>query len=86
MIPTTNIPAHVTGETTSAINRIITNSAMHTGFKSEIIKTEISNYLLMFICYKYIAEKEDTKKEFKYKRRFSDQSIGTFKLRLRDIN
>ena len=62
MIPTTNIHAHVTRETTSAIDRITTNSAMHTGFKSEIIKTEISNYFLIFICYKYIVEKEDTKK------------------------
>ena len=55
---------------------------MHTGFKSAIIKTDISDHFQIFICYKYIAEKEDAKKEFKYKRKFSNQSIGTFKLRL----
>ena len=59
---------------------------MHTGFKSRIIKTGISDHFPIFFCYKYIAEKKDAKKEFIYKRRFSDQSIGTFKLRLRDIN
>ena len=59
---------------------------MQTGFKSGIIKTDISDHYTIFFCYKYIAEKEDTKKEFIYKRRFSDQLIGTFKIRLRDVN
>ena len=59
---------------------------MHTGFKSGIKKTDISDYFPIFCCYKYIAEKEDAKKKFIYKRRFSNQSIGTFKLGLRDIN
>ena len=42
----------------------------------------ISDYFPIFFSYKYIAEKEDAKKEFKYKykRIFSDQSIGTFKI------
>ena len=76
----------VTRQNTSAIDHIITNSIIPTGFKSGIIKTDISNHFPIFFCYKYIAEKEDAKKEFTYKRRFSDQSIETFKLRLRDIN
>ena len=57
---------------------------MNTGFKSAIIKTDISDHFQIFFCYKYIAEKEDAKKEFK--RKFSNPSIGTFKLRLRYIN
>ena len=40
----------------------------------------------IFFCYKYTAKKEDVKKEFKYKHKFSNQSIGTFKLRLCYIN
>ena len=59
---------------------------MHTGFKSGIIKIDISDHFPIFISYKYIPEKGDAKKEFIYKRRFSDQSIGTLKIRSRDIN
>ena len=70
MIPTINKPTLVTRQTASAIDHIITNSKMYTGFKSGIIKTDISDHFPMFFCYKYIAEKEDAKKE--YKRRFSD--------------
>ena len=54
---------------------------MHTGFKSGIVKTDISDYFPIFFYYKYIAEKEDAKKEFIYKSRFSDQSIETFKIK-----
>ena len=86
MIPTINKPKRVTRQTASAIDHIIINSIMHTGFKSGIIKTDISDHFPIFLCYKYIAEKEDAKKEFIYKRRFSDQSIGAFKIRLCDIN
>ena len=51
---------------------------MHIAFKSGVTKTYISDHFPIFFCYKYIAEKEDAKREFIYKRRFSDQSIGTF--------
>ena len=37
---------------------------MHTGFKSGIKKTDISDHFPIFCCYKYIAEKEDAKKKF----------------------
>ena len=85
-IPTINKSTRVARQNTSATDHIITNSIIPTGFKSGIIKTDISNHFQIFFCYKYIAEKEYAKKEFTYKRRFSDQSIETFKLRLRDIN
>ena len=86
MIPTINKPTRVTRQTASAIDHIITNSIVHTGFKSAIMKTDISEHFQIFFCYKYIAEKEDAKEEFKYKRKFSNQSIGIFKLRLCYIN
>ena len=38
MISTINKPTRVTRQTASAIDHIITNSIMHTGFKSRIIK------------------------------------------------
>ena len=86
MTPTIHKPTCVTRQTASEIDHIITNSIMHTGFKSGIIKTDISDHFPILFCYKYIAEKEDAKKEFIYKCRFFDQSIGTFKIRLHDIN
>ena len=49
---------------------------MNTGFKSGIIKSDLSNHFPIFFCYKYIAGKEDANKEFIYKRRFSNLSIG----------
>ena len=85
MISTFNKPTRVTRQTASAIDHIITNSIIHTGFKSGIIKSNISDHFPIFFCCKYIAEKEDAKKEFIYKRRFSDHSIETLKIRLRDI-
>ena len=86
MIPKVNKPTRVTRQTASAIDHITANSIRHTGFKSRIIKTDISYHFPIFICFKYIARKEDAKKAFIYKRRLSDQSIGTFTLRLHDIN
>ena len=59
MIPTINKPTRVTRQAASAIDHIITNSVMHTGFKSVIIKTDISDHFPVFFRYKYIAEKED---------------------------
>ena len=53
-----------TRQTASTINHIITNSLMHTGFKSGIIKSDMSNHFPIFFCYKYIVEKEDAKKKF----------------------
>ena len=78
MIPTINEHVRVARQTASTTDCIITNSIMHTAFKSGIIKTDISDNLPLFFCYKYVAEKEDAKKEFIYKRRFSDQSTGPF--------
>ena len=86
VIPTINKPMHVTRQTATVIDHITTNSLMHTGFRSGIIITDISDHFPIFFYYKYIAEKKDAKKEFIYKRRFSDQSIGTFTLRFHDIN
>ena len=61
MIPTINKPTRVTGQTASAIDHI-TNSILHTVFKSGVIKTDISDHFPIFFCDKYIVEKEDTKK------------------------
>ena len=85
MITTINKPKRVTRQTASVIDHIIINSIMHTGFKSGTIKIDISNRFPTFFCYKHIAENEDAKTEF-ISKRFFDQSIGIFEIRLRDIN
>ena len=64
MIPTINKPMRDTRQTASTIDHIITNSIMHTGFKSGVTKSGISNNFPIFFCYKYIVEKEDAKKKF----------------------
>ena len=86
MIPIINKPTRGTRQAASAIDYFIKNSIMHTGIKSGIIKTDISDHFPIFFCYKYIAEIEYARKEFIYKGIFLDQSIRTFKIRLRDIN
>ena len=68
MIPTIKKPTRFRLDRLPAlliiINSIITNSIMHTGFKSGIIKTDISDHFPIFICYKNIVEKEDAKNKF----------------------
>ena len=55
MIPIINKPTRVIRQTASAIDHIITNSIMYTGFKSGITKTDISDHFPVFFCYKYVA-------------------------------
>ena len=64
MIPTINKPMRDTRQTANTIDHTITNPIMHTGLKSGIIKSDISNHFPVFFCYKYIVEKEDAKKKF----------------------
>ena len=65
MIPKINTPMRASRKTASAIDHIITNSIMHTGFKSGFIKTGISDHFHCFCC-KYITKKEDAKKRNLY--------------------
>ena len=49
MIPTINRPTRVTRNTATAIDHFITNTAVDTEFKSEIIQTDLSDrFLIMF--------------------------------------
>ena len=51
MIQTINKPTRATRQTANTIHHIIINSIIHTGFKSEIIKPDISNQFPIFFCY-----------------------------------
>ena len=63
MIPKINKSMRVTRQSASTIDHTITNSIMHIVFKSEIMKTDISDHFPIFFCYKYIAKKEDANKD-----------------------
>ena len=80
MILTDNKPMRVTRQTASDWSYHHSLYIMHIGFKSGIIKTDISDHFPVFFWYKYIAEKEDAMKKLIYKHKFSSQ------LRLFDIN
>ena len=61
LTPTIDKPTPFTCHTASMIDHVITHSIKHTGFKLGTIKTDMSNNLLIFFCYKYIVEKEDAR-------------------------
>ena len=46
---------------------------MYNGFKVGIIKSDASDHFPVFFYYKYIAEKENAKKELIYKHKLSVQ-------------
>ena len=58
MIPTKNKPTRVTRRTTSTIDYIITNSIMHTGFRSETIKTDISDHFPIFFVISILPKRK----------------------------
>ena len=62
MIPTKNKPARVTRQTACAIDYIITNSIMHTGFRSETIKTDISDHFPIFFVISILLKRKMLRK------------------------
>ena len=62
MIPTKNKPTRVTRQTACAIDYIITNSIMHTGFISETIKTDISDHFPIFFVISILLKRKMLRK------------------------
>ena len=86
LIPTINKPTRVTRNTATAIDHIIPNSVINTGFKTGIIKTDISHHFPIFFIFKCVADSTEAREEFIYKRNYSSNSIETFKQKLREVN
>ena len=86
LIPTINKPTFATRNTATAIDHIITNSAINAEFKTGIIQTDISDHFPVFFIFKCVVDSTEAREEFIYKRNYSSNSIETFKQKLREVN
>ena len=86
LIPTVNKHTHVTRNTGTAIDYIITNSVTNAEFKTGIIKTDISDHFPIFFIFKCLVKTTEDKEEFIYKRNYSGNSMETFQEKLREVN
>ena len=87
MIPTINRPTHVTRNTVTAIDHIITKSVI-SGIKhrSDIIKTDISDHFpIVFPVNTYEKSEPEDKAQFIYKGFYGEEQIELFKHELRQI-
>ena len=86
MIPTINKPTRVTRCTATAIDHVFTNTIMdNIEIKTAIVKTDISDHFPAIFATKNKIGAEITE-QYIFKRNISDQSIGKFKQKLRNID
>ena len=78
LIPTVSKPTRVTRNAATAIDHIITNSAINAGFKTGIIKTDISDHFPIFFIFKCVVDTTEARKAFIYNRNYSGNSVETF--------
>lgn len=84
MIPEINKSMRTARQIACVIDNIITNSKMHTGFKSGIMKTDISDHIPIFFVISTLPERKVLRRNLYFNTKLSDQSIGAFLLRLRE--
>ena len=86
MIPTINKSIHVTRHTATAIDHVFTNTIMdNIEIKTAIVKTDTSDHFPIIFATKNKIDSEITEQCI-FKRNISDQSIGKFKQKLRNID
>ena len=85
LIPTVNKPTRVTRNEATAIDNIITNSAINPEFKTGIFKTDISDHFPIFFIFKCVVDTTEAREQFIYKRNYSGNSIETFKQKLGEV-
>ena len=86
MIPTINKPTRVTRHTATAIDHVFTNTIMgNIEIKAAIVKADISDHFPIIFATKNKIDAEITE-QYIFKRNISDQSIGKFKQKLRNID
>ena len=86
LILTINKPTRVTRNTATAHDHIITSTVKNDEFKTDIIKTDISDHFSIFFIFKCVIDSTEAKEEFIYKCNYSSNSIETFKHKLREVN
>ena len=85
MIPTIKKPTRVTRKTATAIDHILTNSFVHTVFKTVIFKSDISNHFpICFLSRNSLAKQNNKENVFIYKRTYNTKSIELFKQKLHE--
>ena len=86
MIPTINKPKRVTRHTATTIDHVFTNTIMgNIEIKTAIVKTDISDHFSIIFATKNKIGAEITE-SYIFKRNISDQSIGKFNQKLRNID
>ena len=81
MIPAINKPARVTKHTATAIDNITTKCILNSGFKSAIVKTDLSDHFrIIFINeFKRDPTTVDDMEKCIYKRDFAENAFNCFK-------
>ena len=85
MVPAINKATRVTRYTATAIDHIFTNSIINTEIKSAIRKVHISDHSPIFFVAKVNVDVSIRIEQCILKRKICDQSIKTFKQKLRDV-
>ena len=86
MIPTINKRTHFTRHTATAIDHVFINTIMDDiEIKTGIVKTDILDHFLIIFATKNKIDAE-TIEQYIFKSNISDQSIGKFKQKLRNID
>ena len=86
VIPTINKLTLVTANTTKAIDHIITNVIIDTGFKNGILRSCTSDHFAIMLAFQIGEEKMCNKLEHHiHKRIFHETSILLFRLRIWEI-
>ena len=86
MMSVINKPTHVTMNAATAIDHILINSVTTTKFKTEIIKSDISDDFPIFFVADYNIRIKERKERFIFRRDISDISMEKFKYKLRTIS
>ena len=86
MIPTINKSARVTRKTATVTDHFFTNFLIDTVFKTEILKTDISDHFPIWYLSQYSLPQENKDKNtFIYKRTYNSECINSFKQKLYEI-
>ena len=85
-MPVINKPTRVTKNTATAIDHIFINSVTTTKFKTEIVKSDISDHFPIFFVAGYDIHIKETKERFIFRRYLSDISVEKLKCKLRNVS
>ena len=81
MVPLTHKPTAVTSHSANAIDHIITNNVSgHNGFKSTLVKTDVSDHFPILLALKTNEKTQKPVVKSAYKRSYCKKNIDKFKI------